>query len=81
MHWLGPQRMSRAVAPAAPSAPGPRLQPEPARDLAALRREKYAMLHEYAWLDRRDGIVRIPIERAMELAIARAGPPQQESRR
>jgi len=81
MHWLGPPRMSRTAAPAAPTAPGPQLQPDPARDLATLRREKYAMLHEYAWLDRRAGIVRIPIERAMELAVARASPPQPEPRR
>lgn len=49
----------------------PPLQSAPARDLAALRTQKRAMLNEYRWIDRDKGIVRIPIERAMALLIAR----------
>ncbi len=55
-----------------PSAmPSPPLQSDPPRDLAALRAEKRAILGEYAWIDRDKGIVRIPIDRAMSLLIAR----------
>lgn len=51
----------------------PPLQSAPALDLAALREQKRAMLNEYRWIDRDKGIVRIPIERAMSLLIARSG--------
>ena len=51
----------------------PPLQSAPALDLAALRRQKHAMLNEYRWIDRDKGVVRIPIERAMSLLIARSG--------
>ena len=30
------------------------------------------MLDTYAWVDREGGVVRIPIERAMELTVSRA---------
>jgi hypothetical protein len=49
----------------------PPLQSTPALDLAALRTQKRALLNEYRWVDRDKGIVRIPIERAMSLLIAR----------
>ena len=66
--------IGRPLAPidAPPAAmPSPPLQREPSRDLAALRAEKRAILDEYAWIDRDKGIVRIPIDRAMSLLIAR----------
>lgn len=52
--------------------PAPRLQSAPALDLQALRAEKRAMLDEYRWIDRKKGVVRIPIERAIALTIARS---------
>lgn len=51
--------------------PSPPLQSAPAVDLRALREQKRAMLSEYRWIDRDLGIVRIPIEQAMEVLIAR----------
>jgi hypothetical protein len=45
----------------------PRLETDPARDIAAFDREKTAKLHGYRWIDRSRGQVQIPIERAMEL--------------
>jgi len=61
-----------------PRAPGdgaaPRLQAVPEADIVAYRREKEALLHGYAWVDRSHGIVRIPIERAMAL-LASPQPP------
>jgi hypothetical protein len=47
--------------------PEPRLQADPLGDLHALRAEEDALLHGYAWVDRKAGTVRIPIERAMAL--------------
>ena len=61
--------------PAATQAEGPpepRLQTAPAEDLATVRAEEDAVLHGYAWADRGAGVVRIPIERAMELVAREA---------
>jgi hypothetical protein len=52
--------------------PSPPLQSAPSLDLAALRAEKHALLSRYAWIDRAHGVVRIPIDRAMALLIARS---------
>jgi hypothetical protein len=51
--------------------PEPRLQTEPREDLKALRREEDAILSSYAWVDRNAGVVRIPIDRAMQLVLER----------
>ena len=44
------------------------LQPHPSADIAAYRAEKQRLLESYAWIDRANGIVRIPIRRAMDLS-------------
>lgn len=54
--------------------PEPRLQADPLQDLARLHAEEDAILHSYAWVDRPTGVVRIPIERAVEL-LAQSGLP------
>ncbi|CAL1239408.1 hypothetical protein [Candidatus Methylocalor cossyra] len=64
-------------APAPPSrsvATGVPLQLAPAADLAALRAREEQLLHGTAWIDRERGLVRIPVERAMELLAKRAAP-------
>jgi hypothetical protein len=53
--------------------PEPRLQVDPIGDLAALRAREAAQLNGYGWVDRQAGVVHIPIERAMELLVARRG--------
>jgi hypothetical protein len=59
------------IAAAAPDTPPPpRLQTAPERDLKALRAAEDALLHGYGWIDRRAGIVRVPIERGMELVLS-----------
>lgn len=55
-------------------APAPRLQTNDAADLAKFRAAEEAQLHSYGWVDKSAGIVRIPIERAMDL-IAERGLP------
>jgi hypothetical protein len=79
-------RGSRPVHPLAETGkveqpPEPRLQESPALDLARFRAREEERLSTYAWVDRPNGVVRIPIERAMEL-VAREGlparPPDRE---
>jgi hypothetical protein len=52
--------------------PEPRLQNTPFDELRRMRAEEDAALDSYGWVDRKAGIVRIPIEQALEIA-ARGG--------
>jgi hypothetical protein len=54
--------------------PEPRLQTAPRDDLLALRSWEDRLLTTYALVDREAGIVRIPVERAMELLAERGLP-------
>ena len=58
--------------------PEPRLQQDPAADLRAMRRSDEKAMNSYGWVDRKAGIVRIPIERAMEI-VARKGLPGRDA--
>jgi len=51
--------------------PGPRLQVNPVLDLEHYREEQREQLENYGWVDKEGGVVRIPIERAMDLMIER----------
>src|SRR4029453_5413185 len=53
--------------------PAPRLQGDPATDIARLRATEQQQLDGFGWVDRQAGTVRIPIERAMQLLAARGG--------
>lgn len=71
---------SRQSPPANPLAssvprvpPEPRLQTLPIADLEELRAAEAKRLQGYAWVDRDKGLVRIPIERAMEILVSRNG--------
>ncbi|MFQ5983182.1 MAG: hypothetical protein ACE5KS_07400 [Woeseiaceae bacterium] len=59
--------------------PEPRLQVDPAEDLKQMRAEEDAALNNYAWVDRQTGIVRIPIDRAIELLAERGLPTRDTS--
>ncbi|MDD5328611.1 MAG: hypothetical protein PHX38_01290 [Sulfuricella sp.] len=54
-----------------PPAGAPMLQSAPAGDLQAYRQSKESLLHGYRWIDRKAGLVQIPIERAMQLTAER----------
>ncbi|HXT00239.1 MAG TPA: hypothetical protein VN915_06165 [Elusimicrobiota bacterium] len=54
--------------------PEPRLQSDPATDLRRWREEEDAALRSYSWADRARGVVRLPVERAMELVLQRGLP-------
>ena len=54
--------------------PAPRLQTNPWGDIADLRAAEAETLGSYGWVDRDRGVVRIPIERAIELLAERTTP-------
>jgi len=74
--WRLRQRALPAPSPVAgvlPSEPpAPRLETAPALDLRTLRTAEDAQLHGYGWIDRRAGVVHIPIERALDLVASEA---------
>nr|WIE94689.1 hypothetical protein P9270_030750 [Mesorhizobium sp. WSM4875] len=47
----------------------PKLQTAPKQDLASIRKDEYAELNQFGWVDRAAGIARIPIDEAMQLAV------------
>jgi hypothetical protein len=57
--------------------PQPRLQASPVKDLATFRAEEDAILNSYGPVDPEKGIVRIPVERALEL-VAKEGLPSRK---
>jgi hypothetical protein len=59
--------------------PPPRLQVNPAEDLKAYHAEEDAILGSYGWADKSAGVVRIPIERAMELSLQRGFPVRKSA--
>src|SRR4051794_12581485 len=54
--------------------PQPRLEVKPGAGLAELRAAEDADLNSYGWVDPNKGIVRIPIDRAMQLLVDRGLP-------
>jgi hypothetical protein len=51
---------------------GPHLQTDAPADLARFRAEEDTKLTSYGWVDRKAGVIRIPVERAMDLLAERA---------
>jgi hypothetical protein len=63
------------VRPGAPQQPPePRLQGQPTKDLVEMRREEDEALSTYGWVDPQAGVVRIPIDRAMDRVLERGLP-------
>lgn len=60
--------------------PAPILQVSPPRDMGALRAREDARLSGYGWVDRAGGVVRIPIDRAIEVTAERGLPVRRETR-
>jgi hypothetical protein len=54
--------------------PEPRLQTTPYADLERLVAEQQQLLDSYGWVDEESGVVRIRIDRAMELLVERGLP-------
>jgi hypothetical protein len=49
--------------------PVPRLQVAPVQDLNEYRRAEQQILNGYGWVDKSNGVTRIPIDRAMDLLL------------
>jgi hypothetical protein len=58
--------------------PGPLLQRDPQQDMQEMATEQDDFLNNYGWVDKEAGVVRIPIERAIELTLERGLPTQTE---
>lgn len=54
--------------------PAPRLQVQPTLDLKQLRADEDQRLNSYGWVDPKAGIARIPVNRAMDLLLAKGLP-------
>ncbi len=54
--------------------PGPRLQAHAPEDLRKFLAEEETTLNSYGWVNQQAGIVRIPIDRAMQLLVQRGLP-------
>ena len=57
--------------------PEPRLEVTPILDLEAMRAAEDKTLGSYAWVDQSHGVVRIPIDRAIDLLAQRGLPARQ----
>ena len=57
---------SRTSAGLTVAPPQPRLQTDPSEDLAQFRAEEDKRLNTYYWIDKKKGLVHIPIEQAMQ---------------
>jgi len=71
------RRIAASIAASRERFPRPQLQFAPEVDLAALRAKEDRELTSYGWIDKEAGVVRIPIDRAMEL-IAQRGLPMRD---
>jgi hypothetical protein len=58
--------------------PEPQLQKTPILDLKAIRAEEDKLLNGYAWVDAPKGVVRIPLDRAIEVLAKRGLPSRNE---
>ncbi len=74
---LGPA--ATPFATSRPLPPEPRLQPAPENDLQDYLENQHTELNTYGWVDRSNGIVRIPIERAMQLLLQQGLPTRSTS--
>lgn len=54
--------------------PAPRLQTQPFKDVWQLKNDQRSALTSYGWIDKANGVVHIPIDRAMALTIERGLP-------
>ena len=57
-----------------PLPPPPRIQPLPGVDMQSYDQSQQNLLNTYGWVDKQNGIVRLPIDRAMELLLQRGLP-------
>lgn len=55
-------------------SPGPQLQATPNADFTEFRQQQEETLSSYGWIDKQQGIVRVPVSRAIEILAERGLP-------
>lgn len=70
--WTALNRPARR--PATPAREFPRLQLSPPADMKAFRAREDAEMRSYGWVDKTAGVVRIPIDRAMNQLLQKGLP-------
>ncbi len=58
-------------------APEPRVEEKPYEQLITVRAKEEHILNSYAWVDQKDGIVRIPVSQAIDM-LAQKGLPSHD---
>ncbi len=74
VHRAAVDRPLPEIAHARSNFPQPSLQVAPTEDLQKMREREERELNSYGWIDRQKGVVRLPIERAIELLSQRGLP-------
>ena len=59
--------------------PPPRIEEHPAMELQELHAKEDSLLSTYGWTDKTAGVVRIPIDQAIELELQRGFPVRKEA--
>jgi hypothetical protein len=59
--------------------PAPRIEDHPSLEVKDLHSQEDRILSTYGWTDKKTGVVRIPIERAMQLQLERGFPARKEA--
>ena len=59
--------------------PQPRLQPHPATDLKRYCELEQQQLSTYGWMDQQTGVVRVPVDRAMDMVLQKGLPARPAS--
>ncbi|MGA7237592.1 MAG: hypothetical protein WBY44_18045 [Bryobacteraceae bacterium] len=72
-------RMETPAQDARQLPPEPRLEETPNLDLQEMRAAEQKIQTSYGWLDQSAGIVRLPIDRAMDLVVQRGLPARAQS--
>jgi len=59
--------------------PAPRIEEHPAIEIQQLHAQENSILSTYGWANKKAGVVRIPIDRAVELQLERGFPTRKEA--
>lgn len=67
-----------AAGEAAATVPQPRLQVDPKSDLMVLRESEAKSLGSWGWVDKQEGIAKVPIEKAKQMLLAKGLPTRPD---
>ncbi len=73
--------LSPLAAQREPLPPEPRLQVQPNEDWLKYQAQEDSLLQSYGWVSREAGVVRLPVDRALELMAQRGLPVRGEERK